>query len=37
VLRSARGTIDMLQKSYELMAGEIAMRPGRRAAAGAAR
>jgi hypothetical protein len=37
VLRSARSTIDMLQKSYELMAGEIAMRPGRRPAVGAAR
>ena len=31
VLRAARGTIEMLQTSYELMASEIAARPSRRA------
>jgi hypothetical protein len=37
VLRAARSTIDMLQKSYELVAGEINMRPGRRSSASVAR
>ena len=30
VLRAARGTIEMLQTSYELVAGELAARPARR-------
>ena len=33
VLRAARGTIEMLQTTYELMASEIAARPVRRVAA----
>ena len=32
VLRAARGTIDMLQRSYELMASELALRSSRRVA-----
>ena len=31
VLRAARSTIEMLQTSYELMAGELMQRPSRRA------
>lgn len=31
VLRAARGTIEMLQTSYELAASELAARPARRA------
>ena len=31
VLRAARGTIETLQRSYELVAGELAMRATRRA------
>ena len=33
VLRAARGTIEMLQTSYELTAGEMSARPVRRAMA----
>jgi hypothetical protein len=33
VLRAARGTIDMLQRSYELVASEIISRESRRAVA----